>query len=57
MGAYFDLLVPHSQGFVTLPYTYLYHQIWLNPLTKKPKKKKEENTGFETPPGFLSFYF
>jgi hypothetical protein len=52
MGAYFDLLVPHSQGFVTLHYTYLYHQIWLNPLTKKPKKKKK--TLVSKPPG-LSF--
>ncbi len=54
MGAYFGLLVPHSWGFVTLlPYTYLYHQIWLNPLTKKPPKK---NTGFETPRAFFLFF-
>jgi hypothetical protein len=56
MSAYFGLPVPHSWGFVTLPYTYLYHQIWLNPLTKKhPPLKK--NTGFETPRAFFLFVY
>lgn len=55
MGAYFDLLVPHSQGFVTLPYTYLYHQIWLNPLKRNQKKRKKKTLVSRPPRAFFRF--